>query len=109
MKNIDHVYWGAILNNIVAMIRLADDVDDPKAKGVRSGYSPHHKFAEIDYLVSGVHRYQDDRLHYPGEVLETKISFVSWEFFKDIIKIGDVFEVLELDRLVGHGKVEIIL
>lgn len=89
------------LNNIVATIRIADDVDDPKIKGVRSGYSPHHKFAAMNYLVSGVHRYQDDCLHYPGEALEVKISFVSWEFFKDIIKVGDVFEMLELDRLVG--------
>ena len=97
------------MSNIVATIRLADGVGDPKLKGVRSGYSPHHKFAAMDYLVSGVHRYQDDCLHYPGEALETKISFVSLGFFKDIIKVGDVFEVLELDRLVGHGKVEIIL
>ncbi len=99
----------AILINIVATINLADDVVYPKIKGVRSGYSPHHKFAAIDYLVSGVHRYQDDCLHYPGEALEVKIGFVSWEFFKDTIKVGDAFEVLELDRLVGHGKVEIIL
>jgi hypothetical protein len=48
-------------------------------------------------------------LHYPGETLETRISFPSWEYFKDTVKVGDSFEVLELDRLVGYGKVEQIL
>ncbi len=98
-----------VLYHIVATVRMADDVEAPKVKGVRSGYAPHHKFKTIDYLASGVHTYEDDRLHYPGETLETRISFPSWEYFKDTVKVGDSFEVLELDRLVGYGKVEQIL
>lgn len=98
-----------ILHHIIATIHVADDVDEPKEKGVRSGYSPHHKFASVDFLVSGVHTYENDHLHYPGETLETRISFPSWEYFKDAVKPGDSFEVLELDRLVGYGKVERVL
>ncbi|ODP30924.1 hypothetical protein [Pandoraea sp. ISTKB] len=98
-----------MLHHIVATIRIADDVDAPKKNGVRSGYSPHHKFESVDHLVSGVHTYANDHLHYPGETLETRISYPSWEYFKDAVKVGDSFDVLELDRLVGYGKVDRIL
>lgn len=99
----------AILHHIVATVRIADDVEDPKVKGVRSGYAPHHKFGAVDYLASGVHMYHDDCLHYPGETLETRISFPSWDYIKGAVKVGDAFEIFELDRLVGYGKVEKIL
>lgn len=72
----------AILINIVATINLADDVVYPKVKGVQSGYSPHHKFAAMDYLGGGVHRYQDDCLHYPGEALEVKIGLCKLGVFQ---------------------------
>ncbi|WP_175762220.1 hypothetical protein [Burkholderia ambifaria] len=93
------------MDNVIAAIRIADDVEDPKIKGVRTGYSPHHKFANIDYLASGVHTYSDQDLHYPGEVLQARISFPSWEYFNGAIKVGDSFEVRELDRLVGYGEI----
>lgn len=96
------------LSQILATFVLADDVADPKIRGVRSGYSPHHKFAGVDYLVSGVHLYGDNDIHYPGEVLVVEISFPSWIYFSDKVKLGDSFEVLELDRIVGWGKVEAI-
>lgn len=92
--------------NIIASFRIADDVENPKSMGIRSGYAPHHKFAALDYLVSGVHLYDDDVLHYPGEMLLVKISFPSWCYFFERINVGDLFEVLELDRIVGYGTVE---
>ncbi|WP_206002364.1 hypothetical protein [Paraburkholderia antibiotica] len=100
---------GIALHQIVATVRIADDVDAPKVKGVRSGYAPHHKFATVDYLASGVHSYVDEDLHYPGETLKARISFPSWEHFQGGVKVGDSFEVLELDRLVGYGTVDEVL
>ncbi|HEF4733982.1 hypothetical protein SB379_25320 [Burkholderia multivorans] len=97
------------MDNIIAAFRIADDVDDPKIKGVSTGYAPHHKFAGVDYLASGTHTYPDKSLHYPGETLCARISFPSWKYFKDAIKAGDSFEVRELDRLIGYGTVEKIL
>ncbi|TCW77928.1 hypothetical protein C5O80_32615 [Burkholderia sp. SRS-46] len=97
------------LDNIVATFRIADGVDNPKVKGVRTGYSPHHKFTTVDYLASGEHTYADRDLHYPGETLHVRIGFASWEYFRSTIKVGDSFEVFELDRLVGYGTVREIL
>lgn len=36
----------------------------------------------------------------------TRIKFASWEFFGNEIKVGDDFEVRELDRVVGTGVVK---
>jgi hypothetical protein len=98
-----------IMNHIVATVRIADDVSDPKVRGVRTGYAPHHKFANVDYLASGFHTYLDADLHYPGETLKALIRFPSWEYFGNTVKVGDRFEVREVDRLVGYGKVDEIL
>ncbi|MGZ2748589.1 hypothetical protein [Burkholderia stagnalis] len=97
------------MDNILATVRILGDVDDPKVRGVSTGYSPHHKFANIDWLASGKHTYDDMDLHYPGEVLKARIKFASWEYLRDAIKIGDSFEIRELDRLIGYGVVDTIL
>lgn len=97
------------MHNILATFFIADDVEHPKARGVRNGYAPHHKFAAIDYVASGFHSYDDNNLHYPGEVLKVRIDFPSWEYFSDKVRVGDSFDVLELDRLIGRGKVDEIL
>ncbi|WP_236207225.1 hypothetical protein [Pseudomonas tohonis] len=95
--------------NIVAVVTLSAEVPFPKKKGVKSGYSPHHKFPNVEYLVSGFHVYADDQLHYPGETLLVEILFPSWEFFGGNISVGDNFSILELERLVGEGVVQSIV
>lgn len=78
-------------------------------RGVRSGYAPHHRFPAVGYLASGVHSYADNELHYPGETLKVRIAFPSWVYFSDKVKVGDSFDVLELDRVIGRGTVDEIL
>lgn len=95
-------------SHITALVTLADDVPEPKSSGVRSGYEAHHKFAQVDYLAGGFHRYADDALHFPGETLLTTITFPSWEHFGSSIRVGDAFEIFEHRRLVGTGVVQSI-
>lgn len=83
------------MKNVIATFCLSSDVPSPKVKGVKSGCSPHHKFCNIDYLVSGQHEYGDDEIHYPGESITTAITFASWEHINKEIKTGDEFEVRE--------------
>ncbi|MBU9621027.1 hypothetical protein [Burkholderia multivorans] len=97
------------MDNILATFEIAKDVADPKVNGVRTGYAPHHKFKSVEYLASGAHTYFDQNLHFPGEILKVRIRFPSWEYFRDKVQVGDLFEVLELDRVVGYGKVDEIL
>ena len=94
--------------NIIAKINISDSVPTPKSNGIKAGYSPHHKFKNVDYLVSGFHDYGDDLLHFPGGQLEVKIAFPSWEYFGSDVRVGDCFEVREINRIVGIGVVEVI-
>ncbi|HBP6813267.1 TPA: hypothetical protein L6B22_04890 [Pseudomonas aeruginosa] len=98
--------WFMKMYDILALVELSEEVPRPKVKGVVSGYSPQHKFHQVEYLASGVHTYPDDKAHYPGEAVLTRIKFASWEFFGNEIKVGDDFEVRELDRVVGTGVVK---
>ncbi|HDY5947902.1 TPA: hypothetical protein RQ911_001946 [Pseudomonas aeruginosa] len=92
--------------DILALVELSEEVPRPKVKGVVSGYSPQHKFHQVEYLASGVHTYPDDKAYYPGAAVVARIKFASWEFFGNEIKVGDAFEVRELDRVVGTGVVK---
>ncbi|WP_312796671.1 hypothetical protein [Tianweitania sp.] len=94
--------------HVKALLTLSKDVPYPKSDGVRTGYDPYHKFPGVDYLATGFHTYTDDQIHYPGESLIASIVFPSWEFFGPSIHVGDVFEIRELDKVVGRGVVQAI-
>lgn len=94
------------MDHILATVKLSDAVDQPKVAGVSSGYSPHHKFPNINWLASGKHTYDDSILHYPGETLKAKISFASLEYMVGDVKVGDCFEIRENNRVIGFGGVD---
>ena len=94
--------------HLTAQVTLLADVPQPKINGVKSGYAPHHQFANLEYLVSGTHTYTDECLHYPGESILANIVFASGLFFRNEIKLGDRFEISELNRLIGFGVVHSI-
>lgn len=104
------VYFiGIIMDcNLTVSLEISDKVTDPKNYGIKSGYAPHDKFKNVDYLVSGYHKYEDDDFHYPGETIKAEISFPSWAYFCKSVSVGEKFEVLELDRIIGYGIVESI-
>lgn len=45
--------WFMKMYDILALVELSEEVPRPKVKGVVSGYSPHHKFHQVEYLASG--------------------------------------------------------
>lgn len=95
--------------NILAKVDLLLDVEYPKSKGVKTGYIPHHKFNGIKALLGGKYYFADDKFHYAGETLYAKIAFVCWEHIQSEIKVGQEFDIFELDKLVGKGVVTEIL
>lgn len=90
------------MRNISATFHISTDVAEPKFRGVRSGYAPHHRLPFIGYLFSGHHSYVDNDPHYPGEALKADIAFASWAQISEYIEIGQRIEVLELERAVGY-------
>lgn len=97
------------MRHVIASFHIADDVDRPKNNGIRTGYAPHHKFTSVKYLASGFHTYSDHQYHYPGETITVEIVFPSWEDLRKHVKVGDAFDVMELDRVIGRGVIEKIL
>jgi len=91
--------------HITAKIFLPKNINHPKNNGIKSGYAPHHKFLRIDYLVSGFHKYEDEKTHYPGEQFNAAIYFPSWEYIKSHIKTGDEFIITEVKNIIGIGFV----
>lgn len=63
------------MDQSTALITLLADVPFPKTGGVKSGYAPHHRFAGIDWLASGFHRYADAVRNYSGETWLAQICF----------------------------------
>ncbi|WP_133117911.1 hypothetical protein [Burkholderia ubonensis] len=97
-----HETAGSSVKHIAGTFHIALDVADPKVRGVRSGYAPHHQFPFVGYLFSGFHAYGDNEMHYPGETLNVEIAFASWMHFSENVKVGQRIDVLEHHRLVGH-------
>lgn len=95
--------------HVIAVFNLSKEVPSPKVKGIKTGYSPHHKFKNIDYFVSGQHKYQEDRVYYPGELIIAAVTFTSWEYINKEIKVGEKFEVREMNRIDGYGEIIEIL
>lgn len=93
------------MHHVTAIIEISERVAKPKTAGIKSGYSPHHKFDCIDYLVSGFHTYSDQNIHFPGERITAQIVFPSWEYFGARLKVGDKFEIREMERIIGHGVI----
>lgn len=93
------------LSHLIARTSLFSEVDSAKINGVRTGYSPLHRFAAVPYFISGRHTYSDDTIHYPGESLLIGISFPSWQYVSSLIKVGDRFDICELYDVVGEGVV----
>jgi hypothetical protein len=94
--------------HVSATIHLSTDVPSPKAGGVQSGYSPHHKFAHFDWIASGQHTYQDEDVHFPGETLFALMRFASWEHMQNKVQVEDRFEIREVDRVIGLGTIDSI-
>jgi len=91
--------------DFLAQITLLTDVPYPKLKGVCSGYQPHHLFCGLDFLVSGIHYYADQILHYPGENLAARIKILHWPCVQNFVQIGTGFWISEASRKVGAGVV----
>lgn len=94
------------MHHLTAIFQLLADAPSPKARGVCSrNYVPLHKFRNVEWLASGIHTYEDDAMHYPGETIVARIAFASWEHLQGKVNVGDEFDVLEVGRLIGRGVV----
>lgn len=94
------------MHHVTALVKLSEHIPRRHTHGgVKSGYTPHHKFPNVSGLLSGAHDYLDEEYHFFGEELIARIAFPCWDDFRDLIRVGDTFEVRELKTLVGTGEI----
>jgi len=91
--------------DFLARISLLSDVPDPKIHGISSRYQPHHQFFGLDCLLSGIHYYDDEAWHYPGENINARIKILDWCSVKYFVQKGTGFWINEGSRRVGVGVV----
>jgi translation elongation factor EF-Tu-like GTPase len=79
-----------------------------RAAPAYSGYRSHHRLLG-DYETSGVHDYVGRQALNPGETAETAISFLEPLAYLRSISKGDVIEISEGARVVGHATILAVL
>jgi hypothetical protein len=89
--------------NAQASVRLFDE-SGAKKNGVSSGYSPHFRHPDWDFMVSARLEFFGD-LRFPGDEFICDLFFPSWEFMGSEIIIGKRFFVCELNRIVGDALI----
>lgn len=73
-----------------------------------SGYRPQHRVLP-GYLTSGTHTYLEGKSLPPGHTTVGTIAFLSPEAYPHCLDQGDIVEISEGSRVVGHARILRIL
>lgn len=90
--------------DIEAIVSLLSTAEGGRSMPARSGYRPQHRLP-TDYQTSGMHQYIDTDELAPGESARATIVFVTPEAYPNSIRAGDVLDVMEGGRILGHATV----
>ena len=94
--------------DVLAMVTLLPSDAGGRSVPAESGYRPHHRLLG-HYQTSGEHHYVGCSALNPGETAESTISFLEpLAYLKSITK-GDVIEISEGSRVVGHATILAVL
>ena len=94
--------------DVLAMVTLLPADAGGRGVPTQSGYRPHHRLRG-DYQTSGVHDYVGCSTLNPGETAEATISFLEPLAYLRSITKGDVIEISEGSRVVGHATILAVL
>jgi len=74
-----------------------------------NGYFPHVKFGFSSYICGGKQKFINKDIVKPGEDVTAEITLLSTIPFKNSLKAGFEFDVMEGSRIVGKGTIIEIL
>lgn len=74
-----------------------------------TGYRPQIKFDFDEMQTSGQQTFLNKEIVYPGETVEAIIEIISVEHFENTLTEGMTFEFREGSRIIGTGKITVIL
>lgn len=70
-----------------------------------SGYRPQVKFEFAELQTSGMQRFLNADIVYPGDSVLAELKLLSTDFLKGQLKEGMFFEFLEGSRIIGTGTI----
>ena len=73
-----------------------------------SGYRPAHKVRD-DYLTTGVHQYVGCSEVFPGQTVRGTITFITPEVYPHCLLVGQIIDIQEGSRVVGHARITRIM
>lgn len=74
-----------------------------------TGYFPQVKFSSVNTRVGGQQKFIDKEIVNPGEDVTTEVTLLLTDPFKESLKIGSKFDVMEGARIVRKGIIIEIL
>ena len=90
--------------DVLATVTLLSAEAGGRGIPAHTGYRPHHRLL-AEYQTSGVHDYLDRSSVNPGETAQATISFITPEAYLRCVNKGDVIEISEGARVVGHATI----
>ncbi len=72
---------------------------------VFTGFRPHIKFAGIDDSTSGEQLFIEKDKVVPGELAIAEIRLLRHQLFENYLYVGQQFEILEVQNIIGHGEI----
>jgi len=94
--------------DVLATVTLLSADAGGRGVPVHSGYRPHHRLLG-EHQTSGVHDYVGRSTLDPGETAEATISFLKPLAYLRSVTKGDVIEISEGSRVVGHATILAVL
>ena len=94
--------------DVLAEVSLVPTSGGGRRSPVVSGYRPQHRVLP-DYLTSGIHHYLDVDEIAPGASAQAHITFITPEAYPGSLSPGQIVEISEGSRVVGHARIIAVL
>lgn len=97
------------MTDFVAELKYRTTEQGGRSTPAFSKYRPQIKFDFDEMQTSGEQIFIDKDEVFPGESVKAKIRILGVDFFRNRLEEGMEFEFLEGSRIIGTGKILIIL
>lgn len=95
--------------DFIATIKYKATEENGRKTAAASGYRPQVKFDFDERSTSGLQRFIDRDLVFPGDTIDAEIYLLSPHFFEHKLKEGMEFEIAEALQITGTGKIKHII
>ena len=95
--------------HFLALLTYFKSEDGGRKTPALSGYRPGIKFSFYNDLFTGIQKFIDTDMAFPGDIINAEITLLNTEYFKGKIYEGLDFDFFEGPNLIGHGVIKKIL